>query len=132
MLILNQATIREGSEQPIDFWFQLDVNLDGHPDTPIIMDNLQSLAVHLRPKMGENPEMVFATTDATPKLILVDPLGLTEAPNGALASHAQLHPGPTDFVLSDYGYDVYFMVVDSEGRQTAIPEDHNLQLFVFA
>lgn len=126
---MSNATIREGSREPLDFWLQLDTDRDGHPETPLVLTGFQSVELRVR-TAGTATVRSFKTTDPSPQLTMVNDAGTATAPNGALASHVRFVPGPTDFKLVDVAYDLFLVVVESSGNPVAIPEYENMSLFV--
>ena len=130
MPLLDTATIREGSEQPIDLWFQLDTDRDGHAEDPLVFPNFQKLEVRLK-REGET-EIVWNNVDHPDKVLVLDELGTTKGPNGSLSSHAQITQSNDDFTLSELPYSLRVWITDGSGRRSPVPENYNAQLFVIA
>ncbi|MCA9470311.1 MAG: hypothetical protein KC643_33360 [Nitrospira sp.] len=131
MADLTTATIRPSSLEPIDLWFQLDEDKDGHPDAAMSFPGYLDMEVRMKPKAGNGPTLSFKATDIPRKLTVVDPFGTTQAPNGVLASKAQLKLSGGELSASATGYDLRIIITDALGRTIPIPENHNLELWLF-
>lgn len=114
-------TVREGSQEFVDFVLKQDTTGDGIPNAAIDLTEIASLEMRLK-KRSDGLTNAFKTTDGSPQLVI------TDAVNGK----ARFSPKTTDWVLDDIFYDGFFIIIDGANKSIPVAEDNNFKITVFA
>jgi hypothetical protein len=111
--------VRAGSREPIDFFLTHDSNFDGRADAPIDLTTVSYVDLRLL-RTTDNTVFSHKTSDTTVLLQIIS------APGG----HVRFTPAAGTWSNSDVRYDAYLVIRDLAGRDTPVPEAHNMHFVV--
>jgi hypothetical protein len=117
--VADSLIVRAGSREPIDFFLTHDSNFDGRADAAIDLSTVNYVDLRLQ-RTADNTVFSYKTSDATPLLSVISPSG----------GHVRFTPLATTWSNSDVRYNGFFMIRDLAGRDTPVPEGHNMVFVV--